>query len=89
MDFWLAVVLLTLVGCVTSVVLVVIDSYRERLRLRTGAQTELLRERLAQREQRIAELEDTVHTMKRQLDWHERLAVSPGTDDSSPRDLSR
>ena len=89
MDFWQAGVLITLVGCLTAVVLVLIDTYRERLRLRTGAQTELLRERLAQREQRIAELEDTVYTMRRQLEWHERLAVSPGRDDSAPRNLSR
>ena len=78
MDFWLAIVLLVALGCVTGVVITGIEKLSEYRRHSGERELGLVREQLRQREQRIAELEATNRQLERTLEWHMQLADSLG-----------
>ena len=79
MDFWLAVVIIVLLGCVTATVLTAIDKQSNARKLGNERELEALRERLRQREERIAELEAMNGQLDRQLAWHMQLAEGLGS----------
>ena len=74
MDIGTALVALTGIGCAAGVVCMVVDKLTNRQVRSLEAARQIAEERLALRQQRVADLELQNRQLQQQLDWHSRLS---------------
>lgn len=78
MDFWIAAITLTAIGCGTSVVVTVIDKFAGGVRRRLELELKTEQERAALTQKRVSELEEDNQRLRQQLEWHSRLLETQG-----------
>jgi hypothetical protein len=73
MDFWIAVVLLTTVGCGTGIVITAMDKLFDGKKKAREQELKLAQERLRMQELQVIELRCQNEQLQKQLDWHAKL----------------
>ena len=86
MEFWDFASLATVFGCITGVVITVVDKAFGSLNTVSEDELALARERADQQERRIAELTRQKEQLHEQLEWHFRLLEAQG---ARPRPADR
>jgi hypothetical protein len=76
MDFWLAVVTLTTLGCGTGIVITAIDKIFDAKKRARQQELELARERLRLQELQLIELRRQNEALQQQLEWHNKLLAT-------------
>ena len=73
MDFWIAVVSLTTVGCGTGIVITAMDKLFDGRKKVREQELKLAQERLRMQEAQMIELRRQNDQLQKQLDWHAKL----------------
>ena len=82
MDFWMAVVTIVTIGCVTGIITTAIDKLASNKRRRLEHELKAERKHAALTQQRVAELEEDNQRLRQQLEWHTRLLTAQGDERS-------
>jgi hypothetical protein len=73
MDFWIATIVLTAIGCGTGIVITVIDKLFSGKHKRYQEQLRLSEERLRQLEAQLVEAHRQNDLLQKQVEWHAKL----------------
>ena len=84
MDFWIAVVTIVTIGCVTGIITTAIDKLASNKRRRLEHELKAERKHAALTQRRVAELEEDNQRLRQQLEWHTRLLTAQGDEHSRP-----
>ena len=82
MDFWMAVVTIVTIGCVTGIITTAIDKLASNKRRRLEHELKAERQHAALTQRRVAELEEDNQRLRQQLEWHTRLLTAQGDERS-------
>ena len=82
MDFWMAVVTIVTIGCVTGIITTAIDKFASNKRRRLEHELKAERKHAALTQRRVAELEEDNQRLRQQLEWHTRLLTAQGDERS-------
>ena len=82
MDFWMAVVTIVTIGCVTGIITTAIDKLASNKRRRLEHELKAERKHAALTLRRVAELEEDNQRLRQQLEWHTRLLTAQGDERS-------
>lgn len=82
MDFWMAVVAIVTIGCVTGIITTAIDKLASNKRRRLEHELKAERKHAALTQRRVAELEEDNQRLRQQLEWHTRLLTAQGDERS-------
>ncbi len=82
MEFWMAVVTIVTIGCVTGIITTAIDKLASNKRRRLEHELKAERKHTALTQRRVAELEEDNQRLRQQLEWHTRLLTAQGDERS-------
>ena len=82
MDFWMGVVTIVTIGCVTGIITTAIDKLASNKRRRLEHELKAERKHAALTQRRVAELEEDNQRLRQQLEWHTRLLTAQGDERS-------